>query len=137
MSSDRPRLELISWKPLTKGSLRGFATVMLPIGLKIVDCPVFVGDNGPWATLPQKPELDREGKRRTDSAGKPLYGPVLEWRNRDLSGRFSAAVVALVENQLEGNLKWQTRTQPIARPSIGSPLQLPLEASETAPRLNQ
>jgi hypothetical protein len=28
----KPGMRLISWKPLTKNSLRGFATVELPIG---------------------------------------------------------------------------------------------------------
>ena len=31
----RPRMRLVAWKPLRKGSLRGFATVELqPIGLR-------------------------------------------------------------------------------------------------------
>jgi hypothetical protein len=94
-SSDRPRMRLISWKPLIKGSLRGFVSVELPIGLKLIDCPVLIGPNGPWASLPSKPVLDREG-RHARPDGKPQFAPVLEWRSRELGDRFSAAVVALV-----------------------------------------
>jgi hypothetical protein len=101
MNTDRPRLRLVSWKPLNKGALRGFATVELPIGLKLIDCPVFVGDKGPFAALPAKPELDRDGKRRTDVNGKAIYSPTVEWRERALGDRFSAAVVALVHRQLD------------------------------------
>jgi len=74
----------------------GFATVELPIGLKLIDCAVFVGTNGAWASPPAKPQLDRDGRQRIDADGKPSYNPVAEWRSRDLADQFSAAVVALV-----------------------------------------
>jgi hypothetical protein len=54
---DRPRLRLISFKPLTKGALRGFAHVELPSGLRITDCPVLISNGKTWATLPSKPVL--------------------------------------------------------------------------------
>jgi hypothetical protein len=92
----RPRMRLISWKPPVKNSLRGFATIELPIGLKIHDIQVLVGKNGPWASLPSKPQLDRDGRRKTDANGKAAFAPVLEWRSREMSKRFSKAVVALV-----------------------------------------
>jgi hypothetical protein len=94
-SAERPRMRLISWKSVAKGSLRGFATVELPIGLKLIDCPVLTGLNGPWANLPSKPVLDREG-RHAKRDGKPQFATVLDWRSRELSDRFSAAVIALV-----------------------------------------
>jgi hypothetical protein len=95
-AAQRPRMRLLSWKPITKGSLRGFATVELPIGLRLVDCGVFVGTKGAWAALPAKPQLDKENRQRLGADGKPSYSPVVEWRSRDLADRFSAAVVALV-----------------------------------------
>jgi DNA-binding cell septation regulator SpoVG len=90
------RMRLVSWRPVTKGSLRGFATVELPIGLKLHDVLVFVGRNGAWASLPSKAQIDRDGRQKTEANGKAMYAPVLEWRSRDLSDRFSEAVVALV-----------------------------------------
>jgi hypothetical protein len=94
----RPRIRLVFWKPIFKGgsSLRGFVTIELPFGLKLIDCSIFVGPNGPWAALPSKPVLDCEG-RQARASGKPQFAPVVEWRNRDLAERFSAAVIALVE----------------------------------------
>jgi hypothetical protein len=91
----KPGMRLISWKPLVKNSLRGFATVELPIGLKIIDCPVLVGPNGAWATLPSRPVLDRDGKHSKPD-GKPQYSTVVEWKSRDLSERFSQTIVELV-----------------------------------------
>lgn len=92
---DRLRVRLISWKPVIKGSLRGFATVELPNGLRLIEWPVLVGSNGAWATLPSKPVLEREGKH-VKPAGKPEFAPVVEWRSRELADCFSAAVVALI-----------------------------------------
>ena len=95
-AAQRPRMRLLSWKPISKGSLRGFATVELPIGLKLIDCAVFVGTKGAWASLPAKPQLDKDSRQRILADGKSSYSPAVEWRNRDLADRFSAAVVALV-----------------------------------------
>jgi hypothetical protein len=89
-------MRLISWKPLVKNSLRGFATIELPIGLKISDIPVLVSHGKAWASLPSKPQLDKDGQHKRDVNGKPAYAPILEWRDRDLSDRFSAAVVDLI-----------------------------------------
>jgi len=78
-----------------KGVRPGFATVELPIGLKLIECPVIIGPKRPRASLPSKPVLDREVKHARPD-GKPQFAPVLEWRDRALSDRFSTAVVALV-----------------------------------------
>jgi len=92
---DRPRMRLISFRPISKGALRGFVSIELPIGLGIEDCPVLVGNNGAWAALPSKPVLDREG-RRARSDGKPQYAAIMKLRDRELQDRFSQAVIKLV-----------------------------------------
>jgi hypothetical protein len=89
------RMRLVSFKPLAKGALRGFAHLELPNGLRITDCPVLTSNGKAWATLPSKPVLDREG-RHVEVSGKKQYASILEWRDRDLSDRFSSAVVELV-----------------------------------------
>jgi hypothetical protein len=94
-SIDKPHMRLISFKPLIKGALRGFAHIELPIGLRIADCPVLISHGKAWAPPPSKPVLDREG-RHVEVNGKKQYAPILEWRDRDLADRFSAAVVELV-----------------------------------------
>jgi hypothetical protein len=96
-TAQRRKMQLISWKPIAKGALRGFATVELPYGLRLIDCPVLAGTKGLWVALPTKPQLDRDGRQRMGADGKPAYSPVIEWRNRDLANRFSAAVIALVD----------------------------------------
>jgi hypothetical protein len=84
---------------MVKGALRGFATVELPIGLKIHDVPVFAGRNGAWANLPAKPRLDQDRRQEIGPDGRRAYSAILEWRDRDTANHFSAAVVALVSAQ--------------------------------------
>lgn len=94
-AAERPKTKLVSWKTLIRGSLRGFASVELPIGLTISEIPVLVGQNGAWAALPSKPVLDRDGRHRL-VGGKPVYSTILSWETRDLADKFSLAVVELV-----------------------------------------
>jgi hypothetical protein len=91
-----PRMRLVSRKSIAKRNLRGFATIELPIGLKLVEGAVFVGTSGARASMPAKPQLDREGRLRIDGDGKPSCSPVVASRGRDLNNRCSAAVVAMV-----------------------------------------
>jgi hypothetical protein len=102
---ERPTMRLLSWKPVRKGNLVGFATVMLPIGLKIVDCPVLVSREKAWATLPSKPQIDKDGRLKINSNGRPAYSPVLEWQDRALGDRFAAALVALVRAEHAADLE--------------------------------
>lgn len=98
-SDDRPRLRLISFKPIGKSGLAGFASVEIGIGLRLFELPVFVGgQNGPWVALPRRPSLDRERRQRTGADGKPAFEAVAEWKDRETSDRFSTAVVELIRS---------------------------------------
>src|SRR3954469_4604938 len=92
-NSSRMRLE--AFKPIVKGALRGFATVRLPNGLTIADCPICTSNGRTWASLPSKPILDREGQH-IEEGGKKKYVPILTWADRATADRWSAAVVDLV-----------------------------------------
>ncbi len=106
-----PSVRLIEWRPLAKNSLRGFATVeFVPLGLRIIDCPVLVSHGRTWCALPSKLQVDSSGRQKTDATGKALYVPVLQWRNRALSDRFSTAVVSAIR-----------RAYPDALDGAGSP----------------
>ena len=90
---DRLRMRLVSCKPVTKGNLRGFAIVELPIGLTIFDCRVLVGNNGPWAVLPSNPALDSEGRHAKPDGRKGKYAPFLLWQSRDRASRLSDSLI--------------------------------------------
>lgn len=91
------QLRLVSWKAVTKGSLRGFATIEIsPLDLKVHDCVLHVSHGKAWAALPGRPQIDKDGRHRRDVNGKPAYAPIIEWTSRERRDRFSAAVVQLV-----------------------------------------
>lgn len=102
-AAPRRRMKLVAWRAMKTGRLRGFATVELPIGLRLIDCPVFLGSNGPWASPPSKPVLDRDGKQ-VKLDGKGQYTAIMEWRDRGLADRFSEALVRLVQQADPGAL---------------------------------
>jgi hypothetical protein len=91
------RLRLLGWRRLRQGKLYGFVNVELPIGLQVFDVPVLRGQDGqPWAALPTKPQVDRDGHQRHDGTGKAAYARVVAWRSRRLEQAFSQRVVDLV-----------------------------------------
>jgi hypothetical protein len=98
LDPDRPRLRLISFKPLTKNTLRGFCEVELPSGLRIREISIHQKSGKCWAGLPARPVIDGEGRHHLVD-GKKQYSALLEWRSRDLSDEFSRRIVALVRAQ--------------------------------------
>lgn len=109
MSTDattKASLDLVEWKSLTKGSLRGFAAVRLRNGLTIHDIPVLTSNGKVWASLPSKPMIGKDGQPIIDAkTGKPKYQPILAWPDRATSDRFSEAVVAAIEAEHPGAVR--------------------------------
>jgi len=106
------RLRLDDFKPMTRNTLRGFATITIePIGLTIEDVHVHQADGGAaYALLPSKPQVRADGTviRRDD--GKIAYSPVLKFANREASDRFSSGVVELVRRRFPEVLAVSSRT---------------------------
>ena len=98
-SGETPRRQLIEFRPLAKGALRRFASIQLPLGLTIFDCPVLVSGGKTWVSLPSKPQLNGDGTARRDPNGRVLYVPILRWHERYLTNRFSDTVVPLVHER--------------------------------------
>ena len=91
---------VVSFRPLTKNTLRGFATIRLPaLRLEIRDLPVHERDGARWAQLPARPQFDRDGMPIRDSVtGKIAYSTVFEFFDRPTGAAFSRAVIgALIE----------------------------------------
>lgn len=93
------QVSLLSWKPMVRNTLRGFATVRLGKSLSVKDVGVHVSNGRKWAALPSKPIIDRDGNVQKDERGKIRYVPLLEWLDRATSDDFSDSVVAAVERE--------------------------------------
>lgn len=99
-----PRMRLISFRPITKGSLRGFANIDWPAaGLVLKDVSVHVSHGKARAGLPAAPVIDGDGRHHIIE-GKKQYRPVIEWKDRDRGDCFSQAVVELVRAKHPGVL---------------------------------
>lgn len=96
--SDRMPVTILSWKPLVRNSLRGFASIRLGAALKIHDVAIHVHENGRrWAQLPAKPTIQQDGTAKRDANGKIQYVPIMEWIDRAASDKFSESVIAALQ----------------------------------------
>jgi hypothetical protein len=72
----------------------GFARVQQPSGQILNDCTVGVGERGPWAAPPSKPQINRDGMAIRDANGKVRYSPCVEFASKEARDRWSAQVIA-------------------------------------------
>jgi hypothetical protein len=103
-AAPQPRMQLREWRPMRKNTLRGFCVIELPSGLVIRDVSIHEKAGNWWASLPSRPVLNSNGKHVSNQAGHKQYAALLGWRDRDLTDRFSAAVVELVRATHPGDL---------------------------------
>jgi hypothetical protein len=90
---------LLDFKPVHKGSLRGFASVKLPNGLVVNDVAISESHGKQWALLPSKAMIDRDGNLMRDAGGRIRYSPIVQWGTSDLRDEFSRRLVALVRSE--------------------------------------
>jgi DNA-binding cell septation regulator SpoVG len=86
-------IQILDWRELRRNTLLGFAKVELPSGMVINDVTVLMGKEGPWASPPSKPMIDRDGVAMKDQNGKLKYVPIIEFTSKQVRDRFSHAVV--------------------------------------------
>jgi hypothetical protein len=107
----KPKLQLVSFKPMRRNALVGFAVIRFVSGLKLNDCPVHLHPNGRvWVSLPGKPVIDEDGRQKRDAKGKPAYVPVAEWSDRATSAEL---VIGLLRERFPDALdaaepKWKS-----------------------------
>lgn len=89
------------FKTLERNTLRGFLTLTLePSGLVLRECSLHKMNEKEWIGLPGKPQLDKEGRHRTDDKGKKLYVPVVELKDKATYARFQEAALVAVHTLL-------------------------------------
>ena len=96
MSNTKPMpVKLLEWRAMERNTLRGFARVSVG-ALEITDVTVHVSGDRRWASLPAKPQIDKEGGV-IKKDGKTQYAKVIAWLNKETQDRFSEAVIAAIE----------------------------------------
>jgi hypothetical protein len=103
MSADaplyRPRLtvKVEDCRPWRSNTLVAFCAVLIPeLRLRIINLTVHESHGRRWATLPGKPQLDKDGAARRDDRGKVQYTPVVQFLVRDTGDAFSERVIEAV-----------------------------------------
>ncbi len=86
-------VRIVEWRPLVKGSLRGFAKVELPSGMVISDVTILTGERGAWASPPSKPQIGRDGVVLKDAADKTKYSPIIEFTSKEIRDRWSVQII--------------------------------------------
>jgi hypothetical protein len=101
--SNRPFVSLLSWKPVQRNSLRGFASVRLGRALKISDVAIHCSHGTRYVQLPSKPMIDTaSGTILRNDKGKVRYVPLLEWLDKADAVKFAQAVIEAVEREHKG-----------------------------------
>ena len=95
MTGTSKSMRLVSFRAIGKAPLVGFATVELPIGLKISDCLVLTKDGKTWASFPSKAQIGTDGKQ-VEVNGKKQYNNILLWSDKTVASKWSDKVVELV-----------------------------------------
>jgi hypothetical protein len=96
------QFQVISFHPLRRNTLAGFATVRFSSGLILHDRAVHVhpGAKGGWVGLPATPIIDtKSGQAQRDPRGKIVYAAIAEWSERQIGDRFSEIVVGIIRER--------------------------------------
>ena len=67
-------VEIIEFKAICKGTLRGFAVIAIPeLKMQIREVGLFEKNTSRWASLPSRPQIGRDGNLRRNGDGQVLY----------------------------------------------------------------
>jgi hypothetical protein len=88
-------MTIVEWRPLVRGTLRGFVSVELEVGLIIESIKVFDPPNSAFIQIPDRPAVEN-GQLKRDQGGNVVYYPAVKWRDRKTGDKFSSAVLRLL-----------------------------------------
>jgi hypothetical protein len=94
--ADKFTVTCTDWRPLRKGSLRGFAVINIAeMGLTIHDVGLHESHGEFWVSMPARPWVNGL-EVVTDGDGKIRYAQLLEFPRKEVRDAFSRAVVEAV-----------------------------------------
>lgn len=95
-----PAARLPKFTPLAgEGATRAFLSVQPPSGIILNDLRLMRGKNGYWVAMPSIKMLDRDGNPLLDAKGKPLYKPIVEFKDRTTRHRFCEMVLETIRRE--------------------------------------
>ena len=97
------RTSIIAFKPLTRNTLRGFATVRFASGLVLHEIGIHTSNGKAWAAPPARPMV-KEGRQLLDDAGKPRWQCLIEFADRATRDAWSSQVIAALNLQFPAAL---------------------------------
>jgi hypothetical protein len=87
----------LEFKPFRRNTLCGFATVRIAeLHMIFKELPIHQKGERRWASLPARPQLNKEGVANRDAAGKIVYAALIDITDQAVREAFSAAVVRAV-----------------------------------------
>lgn len=93
MTSVRPRPRILDFRPVRKGSLRGFLSVQLPSGLIVREVGVHIAGSKSWCAPPARPWM-RGTELITDAAtGKLKWQPLIDFSTHGVRSSWSRQIL--------------------------------------------
>jgi hypothetical protein len=89
---------ILNFKPLTKNTLRGFATVRFPSGLVMHEIGIHTSHGRAWAAPPARPMV-KDGRQLADDAGKARWQCLIEFADKATRDAWSTQVIAALNLQ--------------------------------------
>jgi hypothetical protein len=86
-------IRILDWRAVPRNTLFGFCKVEFPSGMIVTDITVLTSTNGPWASPPSRPMLDREGSLMRDEGSKIRYLKTIEFTSKEIRNRWSNAII--------------------------------------------
>jgi hypothetical protein len=84
--------------PYRAGQTLAFLLVTTASGILSHDW-LMIGREEPWITPPSELQVDKDGQSRSDTAGKKLYSPLIEFRDARTAARFKQQILEAIRRQ--------------------------------------
>ena len=94
-------MKCVAFKTLERGSLQGFADLMMDSGLVLLGCTLHEMNNKRWVNPPSRPALTAE-RTLLYEGGKLVYVPVVEFIDSTTRFHWSRQAVEAVDRFLDG-----------------------------------